>query len=111
MTTGLIFPLEIQNGNLRTGSGDELTASQIRHVLLTVPKEILMRPAYGVTPKLFEPVQQGTTKREVEAELRRRIPSTKFNVQVTLEPTEGGLLIEVFWVGSDGRQFRESTTV
>lgn len=102
---GLKYPLELENGGLKVVSGDELTASWIRHVITTEKFELIMRPTYGVNNELFEPLAEGEVKLRYLTELEKRIPGTKFQVDVELQ-AENNVLVSVGWEGSDGNLLR-----
>lgn len=56
-TTGINFPLEIVNGNLKINSGADLIKGHILSWLQTETKERVMRPNYGLADPLFNSQQ------------------------------------------------------
>jgi hypothetical protein len=84
MITGVKYPFEIENGNLKVVKDDDWAQSAIRHYLDTYPLENPMRSSYGFNPGLFD-TRTSTTFINLKDRLQAAIPDVDIEVVSDLE--------------------------
>lgn len=93
--TGLSYPLEISEGNLKISSNENLIRQHILSWLETFKNE-RVEPDYGIKMYVGKSQNKSVIESEIFNDLLRNIPDTRFNVKVTDNDT-GDLLITVEW--------------
>jgi phage baseplate assembly protein W len=94
--TGVLYPLQVDGGNLAIASDADLVASQIRSMLETEPLENPMRPGYGIPNRLFDSLNDNSLITGIQERLTAEIPLASFVVTGEIWD-DGAALVEVAW--------------
>jgi phage baseplate assembly protein W len=68
---GLMYPLEVKDGQLRTTSDLEIVEQNIIQVLETRPTERVMRVDYGWDPKIFNTLEPNAINARIHRALTK----------------------------------------
>jgi hypothetical protein len=97
MVTGISYPLQIENGNLKLASDEDLYAGHILALLETRFYERVMLPSYGVPGFLFQSYDTlPTDNTKLELILKKWNPLVEFSVKSNYA-NNGEVLVQIFW--------------
>jgi len=74
MKRGISFPLEIENGGLKTSEDFELIRENIISVIETRPYERVLRSDYGLSDLIFNYTNPILINSKVTAAIKRQVP-------------------------------------
>jgi hypothetical protein len=97
MITGISYPIQIENGNLKLVSDEDLYQGHILSLLETRPFERVMLPGYFTPDQLFQSYDQlvpDNTK--LELILTRWIPQCVFTVKSQYS-NNGEVAVSIYW--------------
>jgi phage baseplate assembly protein W len=70
---GLMYPLEVKDGQLRTTSDLEIVEQNIIQVLETRPTERVMRVDYGWDPKIFNTLEPNAINARIHRAVTKQV--------------------------------------
>lgn len=70
---GLMYPLEVKNGQLRVISDLEVVEQNIIEVLETRPSERVMRVDYGFDPKIFNTMEPNAINARIHRAVTKQV--------------------------------------
>ncbi|BAY23708.1 hypothetical protein NIES2100_35000 [Calothrix sp. NIES-2100] len=103
ITKGISFPLSINQvrGTLDVSQEGELFKGHILSFLLTMPRERVMRPQYGMQDPLFDSIQDMTTiSAEIREGLISYVPGIDFQVTGNISD-QGEAVVNIYWSYED----------
>ena len=110
----LAYPLRFAaNGGLELATGDEVVQDRIRSILETRPREMIMRPNYGLSDQAFSAIPSPDIiseriRQAIEIQMRGEVTAY---VSSKLSAEEGLLELRVDWVREgDGALAGQSRT-
>jgi hypothetical protein len=97
ITTGISFPLQVENGNLKVSSGIDVIRDHIISFISTEKLERVMRLNYGIESNLFETESDlDVLSIGLKEALTSEIPQATFKITTEFNDL-GELLIEIQW--------------
>ena len=83
---GLAYPLQVENGGLKTAVDFSVIEQNMVEVLETRPFERVMRSTYGFDPKIFDTLEPNAIDARISKAIRVNVPNAS-NVEVIGQPS------------------------